>query len=102
MSAVEQLDWVKKYYEKGKGKFHNLKDMYLYTFFPIALDHSEDPNWIFQSNGLSAKTVADSNPGMKKYKKDATTEGITMGDFNRYIATIEEKNVPDEFKNQFA
>lgn len=37
MSAVEQLDWVDKYFSQYKGKIHNLGDCYMAVFAPIGL-----------------------------------------------------------------
>lgn len=34
MTAVEQLDWVEKYYEQYKGKIKNLGDAYMAVFAP--------------------------------------------------------------------
>lgn len=59
MSAVQQLDYVKKYYQLSPGKkFRSLKDLYLYTFFPIAMNYSSNPNYVFQSSTISAAKLA--------------------------------------------
>lgn len=37
MSAVEQLDWVEKYFEQYKGRIKNLGDAYMAVFAPVGL-----------------------------------------------------------------
>lgn len=95
MTAVQQLDYVKKYYEGWT--YNSMKDLYLKTFFPVALNHSDNKNYIFQANNLSAQTVAKKNPAISKGKSQ-----ITMKDFDSYIANIKMNNIPSEFQNQFA
>jgi len=60
MSAVTQLDYVYKYYAPYKGKLKSGEDLYLVTFFPIALNKPD--SWIFRSNSLSAYIIAKQNP----------------------------------------
>jgi hypothetical protein len=37
MTAVEQLDWVEKYFEQYKGRIKNLGDAYMAVFAPVGL-----------------------------------------------------------------
>ena len=98
MSAVQQLDYVKKYYQLSPGKkFRSLKDLYLYTFFPIAMNHSSNPNYVFQSSTISAARLAGLHRKLARGKSY-----ITMWDFNYYISGMVNQNVPVEFRNQFA
>lgn len=42
MSAIEQLDYVYKYYKPFKGKIHNVGDAYMVTFMQIAVGKDDD------------------------------------------------------------
>ncbi|MCK9478437.1 MAG: lytic transglycosylase domain-containing protein [Firmicutes bacterium] len=44
MSAVEQLDYVYKYYQPFAGKVHNIQDAYLVTLLPLAI--GKDDNFV--------------------------------------------------------
>lgn len=94
MSNLEQLDYVKKYYEKGKP-FTSLRDLYLFTFFPTA--RGRDENYVFRTSALSAANIAQANPGIARNKSQ-----ITMKDYDTYIQKIMNEDVPETFKLQFA
>jgi hypothetical protein len=95
MTAVEQLDYVKKFYQGVN--YNSMRDMYLKTFFPIALNHSNNDEWVFQSSRLTAATIARQNPAISRGKPE-----IKMKNFNEYIQDITRKDVPQAFHNQFA
>lgn len=95
MSAIDQLNYIEKYY-KG-GNYNGVKDLYLKTFFPAAMKYSDDPNYVFKSKDISAQQVARANPWIAKNDNQ-----ITMKDFNDYIKWIINETVPSEFKDQFA
>lgn len=38
MSNIDQLDYVEKYYLSFKNKIHSYTDLYLATFYPVALN----------------------------------------------------------------
>jgi hypothetical protein len=92
MSAVQQLEYVKKYYEKKAGSFKSYDDLRLYTFFPAAMGIN-DPTYVFETSSLSAQTIAQQNHRGK--------DKITMGDYKESLKTTVSENVPAEFKNQF-
>lgn len=78
MSNVEQLDYVYKYYKPYISKLNSYPDLYLATFFPAALSKSDD--WVIQSSGLSAATIANANKII-----DLNKDGkITVGEFKEY------------------
>ena len=78
MSNLEQLDWVYKYYRPYISKLNSYPDLYLATFFPIALGKSDD--WVMQTSSKSAKLIASQNPGV-----DLNKDGqITVGEFKQY------------------
>lgn len=78
MSNVEQLDYVYKYYKPYITKLNSYPDLYLATFFPVALGKSDD--WVLQTSTLSAKTIARANPVIDLNKDDK----ITVGEFKQY------------------
>lgn len=53
MSNVEQLDYVYKYYEKFWNKIHSYTDLYLATFYPVAIG-KPDSYVIWSENGRQA------------------------------------------------
>jgi hypothetical protein len=78
MSNIEQLDYVYKYYRPYISKLNSYPDLYLATFFPVALGKSD--SFIMQTNSLSASTIARQNPGV-----DLNKDGqITVGEFKEY------------------
>lgn len=88
MSNVEQMDFVYKYYLPYKGKIKSFIDLYLVTFFPLAVGKPDD--WVIQSKGISAKAVALGN---KAYDLDKN-EQITVGEFKAAVL----KRLPEEIK----
>ena len=96
LSPLSQLDYVEKFYQ-GKKDYSSFKELYLQTFFPAARKYMDDPNYVFETRGVSRYQNAKQNPGIAP---KGSTE-ITMRDFDNYIAGIVDKNVPEEFKSQF-
>lgn len=87
MSNVEQLDFVYSYF-KGLGAIGKMKsvfDLYLVTFFPIALGKADD--WVLQSSNLSAYTIANQNK-IVDINKDGK---ITVGEFKQYVSNYLKK-----------
>ena len=60
MSAVEQLDYVYKYYLPYKGKIKNYIDTYFVTFFPLAIGKPDD--FVLEAKNISASLLASQNP----------------------------------------
>jgi hypothetical protein len=60
MSAVEQLDWVYKYYSSYKNKLNNYVDTYFVTFFPLAVGKPD--NYVLETKNLSSSLIATQNP----------------------------------------
>jgi hypothetical protein len=62
MSNVDQLDYVYKYFLPAKGKLKSFEDLYLYTFYPVAIGKPD--NYIIGSEkGLDyAKELVKQNP----------------------------------------
>ena len=79
MSAVNQLDYVYKFYRHAKGKFKQLTDIHLYAFFPVALLNNWPDSKVIEYGKLSAGLLARSNPGL-----DTNKDGkITIREFRK-------------------
>ncbi len=79
MSAVDQLDLVKRFYWKAKGEFSSYPDLHLFAFFPAALGKPD--NWVLETSNLSAQTVVTHNPGF-----DLNNDGkITVGEYKQKV-----------------
>jgi hypothetical protein len=88
MTAVEQLEYVYKYFKPYVGKIKSAQDLYLATFFPVAMGKEDD--FILQSKDLSAEDVADNNKVIDLNKDHQ----ITKSEFNDYVT----KGLPKDWK----
>ncbi|WP_121667292.1 transglycosylase SLT domain-containing protein [Mesonia aquimarina] len=91
MSAIEQLDWVKKYYAPYKSKLKRYTDLYLTTFYPAAV--GKPSNYILGSSQYWQKKIAEQNPAFDPNKDQKVTKG-----------EIEESmlsKIPDLWKGEF-
>lgn len=79
MNNLQQLDYVYKYFKPVARKITGFLDLYLYTFFPVAIGKPDD--WILHSKTLSAGTIAKYNPGFDLNKDDV----IQVGEFKKAI-----------------
>lgn len=73
MTAVQQLDYVYKYYLPYKSKIKGYVDMYLATLFPLALGKPFD--FVLQSSGISAQAIASNNPAFDLNHDNKITVG---------------------------
>lgn len=81
MNGIQQLKLVKKYYFAAKGKLNNVYDLYLYTFYPYALNKPND-YIIGSEKGINyAKLVYEQN----KPLGNAKTGFVTKNSFKEYI-----------------
>lgn len=81
MSGVEQLDYVQKYFENYRGRMRSVADLYLVTFYPVALNKPME-YIIGSERGMSyAEKVARLNKGINGGRL------ITKGDFVRYAVS---------------
>lgn len=96
MTAVQQLDYVEKYY---KSWYSILKikapqsyiDTYLITFFPAAVNKGLD--FVIQAKGISAQAIAKANPIFDINKNNQVT-----------VAEVQEimlKRLPSEWIKDF-
>jgi len=79
-----QMDAIKEFWLAGKrnGKIKSASDLYIYNFFPVAA--GKDDNFILQSKGLSAKTVAKANPIFNRKLGKSIDSPLTVGDLKQY------------------
>lgn len=79
MTAVQQMDYVEKYYAPYIGQIGTYEKMYLVNFFPAALSYSDDQ--CIGTASISCASVAASNPSF-----DLNGDGqITIAEFNQAI-----------------
>lgn len=90
MSNVNQLYYVEKYFQSYKNKINSFLDLYLVTFFPIALNH--DDKWFFQTKNLSAEKIGLQNSGINGGKP------INKIAFKNYLL----KSVPTQYQKILA
>ena len=90
MSAIDQLDYVYKYFKPYTGKINSVQDMYLITFFPKALNKADD--YVLQSKNATAEEIAKQN-AVIDLNKDSQ---ITKGEFKEYVL----KGIPDQWRKE--
>lgn len=95
MTAVQQLDYVKNYYQQRKGQFMGFEDLRLFAFFPAALGHTNNPDYIFETDTLPASIIAQQNPTIAPGKNQ-----ITMADYRKRVAQTV-TTLPPDFHRQF-
>lgn len=71
MSAVEQLDWVEKYFEQYRGKIHNLGDTYMAVFAPRDGLGKPDSTILYSS----PSAAYNQNAGLDTQRKGYITRG---------------------------
>mgnify|MGYP003634761813 FL=1 len=86
MSAVDQLDYVKKYYWPYRSKIKQYADLYIATLFPVAIGKPND--YVLQTKSLSAKKIAAANP---LFDLDKNQE-ITVGEIRHKVL----QRIPEE------
>lgn len=90
MTAVEQLEYVYKYYAPYKKKIKSYVDLYIATLFPVALGKPND--FVLQYKRLTAEKVAKANP-LFDINKD---NKITVGEIEQKLL----KRIPGEYREQ--
>jgi hypothetical protein len=83
MSNVEQLDWVYKYFKSYTGKIKNYADLYMVTFFPVAVGKPD--SFVLQAKNISADSVARLNPGFDLNKDKTITAGEARKAFLKHV-----------------
>lgn len=89
MSAVQQLDFVKKYLLPYRSKMKSFVDTYFSVFFPLAIGKPND--WVLRTNNLSAGLISRQNPVFDTNKNGE----ITVGE----VKAVMLKKLPSEWLN---
>lgn len=82
MSAVEQLDWVEKYFSQYRGKIHNLGDTYMAVFAPSGIGKPD--SFVLYS---SPSAAYNQNAGLDKQRKGYITRGDCVVRVNEAFKT---------------
>ena len=83
MSAIEQLDYVEKYFGGGSRKFKNAYDLYLYTFFPAAV--GKPASFVIETSNQSASIISTQNPAIARAAGKRPGDPLTVNDFYIYV-----------------
>ncbi len=73
MGNVEQLDYVKKYFNPYKYRITTFGDLYMATFFPVAI--GKDDDYVLETKNLPASLIAKQNPIFDLNKDSKITAG---------------------------
>jgi hypothetical protein len=87
MSAIEQLDYVEKFYKPVVGKAKDIGDLYMYTFLPAAVGKPDD--FVLGASGSGIKVFGINQDALYNQNKtfDADKKGYyTVGDVKRRIS----------------
>lgn len=79
MTAVQQLEFVRKYFLPYKGKMKSYYDVYAVVFFPALIGKPD--TWVLQTARLSPGVIAKQNPVVNVNKDDK----ITVAEFKEYV-----------------
>jgi hypothetical protein len=100
MTNLEQLDYVYKYFKGFAGKIKSYFDLYMITFFPVAVGKPDD--FVIQSKSVSASTIARQNPSFdinKDFKitvgeaKQSMLKAIPAALIDEVISEVEKKSL---------
>lgn len=93
MTNIDQLDIVYQYYLPYRYRMKSVYDLYLATFFPLAIGKPDE--WIMRSKRLSAKLIAQQNRIIDRNRNGE----ITVAEFKAYVDHIlKQKNITFEKK----
>lgn len=84
MTNVKQLDYVELYFKRFKKYITSFTDLYLITFYPVALIQKKPDSWNFPQI-------------VYKYNKGLDKNGdriINLGEFKRYVLSKVPKTFP--------
>ena len=82
LTATQQMDYVYRYFAPQAGNLKSFYDLYLYTFFPLAIGKPD--SWVLSADGLSAGSIAAANGGFDLNKDNQ----IKVGEFKNYLKTV--------------
>ena len=86
MDAIDQLDYVERFFRPYAPRCRTFADLYLACFFPAAIGKADD--FVLRTRTLPAELIARQNPTF-----DTDRDGrITAGEFRSCLKTL----FPDE------
>ena len=91
MTAVEQLEWVYKYYVRYRSKLNSYTDLYLTTFYPAAVGKPSD--YVLGSSAYWIGKIAEQNPAFDVNRDRQITKGE--------IEQVMLKKIPSNWIEQF-
>lgn len=86
LTALQQLDFVEKYFLPKAGKYKNVYDLYLYTFFPLGLGKPQ--GWVIESKQNSAQIISRQNPAIARAAGKTAGTPLTIADFYKYVSNL--------------
>lgn len=86
MSFSQQMNVVYEYYKPFRGKILSFLDLYMVTFFPLALGKSND--YVLQTSGLSASLIAKQNPVFDTNKDSKITKGEVLEFWKKKLGAL--------------
>lgn len=86
MTALEQLDYVRKYFIGRKGQYKNAYDLYMQTFYPLAL--GKPANFVIQSSKETAELISKQNPAIARAAGKNPGDPLTVADFYKYVSSL--------------
>ena len=94
MSAVDQLDYVKKFYKPIAGKAKDIGDLYMYTFLPAAVGKPDD--FVIGVKDSDSKVFGINQDAL--YKQNAVFDSekkgyYTVGDVKKRISNFTGKSL---------
>lgn len=91
MSSIEQLDYVEKYFKSYIKNLNSYVDLYMVTFFPVAVGKPDD--FVLEAKYIPRAKIATSNPvfDLNKDKK------ITVGEVKEAFL----KRIPTQYQSEF-
>lgn len=100
MSEVEQLEWVYKYYAPYKSRLKSFTDLYLTTFYPVAV--GKPSSYILGNSDYRRAQIADQNPSFDNNKDGVITKGEIEADMlnkipGNWVAEFKKKAASSTF-----
>lgn len=102
MTAVEQLDYVEKYFRPYKGKLKMLSDVYMAILFPRAVGKPEDYVLFNSGKAYRQNSGLDNDRDGQITKAEAASKvydkyikGLRVDFVREFLIRVEEKDIPE-------
>lgn len=102
MTAVEQLDYVEKYFRPYKGKLKMLSDVYMAILFPRAVGKPEDYVLFNSGEAYRQNSGLDNDRDGQITKAEAASKvydkyikGLRVDFVREFLIRVEEKDIPE-------